>query len=76
MNRAHSPADVFQVPVRAGVTVVDDDGLTGRLHDKITAHLAALPELPAKMGIALDTGPHSLLSQVSNEGSPLFALAS
>lgn len=43
----------------------DEGGLTRRLYEDITANLAALPALPAKMGIALDTGAQSLLSGVS-----------
>ncbi|MEM7632369.1 MAG: cobalamin biosynthesis protein CobG, partial [Pseudomonadota bacterium] len=41
------------------------DDLTHRLHDAICARLGELPALPAKMGIAIDTGPHRLLLTTS-----------
>ncbi|MEO0401805.1 MAG: cobalamin biosynthesis protein CobG, partial [Pseudomonadota bacterium] len=41
------------------------DDLTHRLHDAICARLDELPALPAKMGIAIDTGPHRLLHTTS-----------
>lgn len=40
-------------------------GLTERLHNDILANLPALPDLPAKMGMALDTGPMPMLGSAS-----------
>ncbi len=42
-----------------------DGDLTHRLHDAICARLGDLPDLPAKMGIAIDTGPAPILSDAS-----------
>lgn len=39
--------------------------MTERLHHDIVACLPALPDLPAKMGIALDTGPTPMLGAAS-----------
>lgn len=39
--------------------------LTQRLHDAVLAALADMPVLPAKMGIAIDTGPAPMLGDVS-----------
>ncbi|MEL6450718.1 MAG: precorrin-3B synthase [Pseudomonadota bacterium] len=41
------------------------DDLTTRLHTALDAALPDLPDLPAKMGIALDTGPQPVLGDVS-----------
>lgn len=40
-------------------------GLTERLHNDIVANLSALPDLPAKMGMALDTTPMPMLGSAS-----------
>ncbi|APX12138.1 cobalamin biosynthesis protein CobG [Tateyamaria omphalii] len=42
-----------------------DGDLTMRLHAKIISALPDMPTLPAKMGIAIDTGPAPLLSDTS-----------
>lgn len=39
--------------------------LTMRLHDALLNALPEMPDLPAKMGIAIDTGPNPLLSDTS-----------
>ncbi|KAJ55180.1 hypothetical protein ACMU_15605 [Actibacterium mucosum KCTC 23349] len=39
--------------------------LTQRLHDALLTALPHLPDLPAKMGVAVDTGPAPLLSAIS-----------
>ncbi|GGX49790.1 precorrin-3B synthase [Tateyamaria omphalii] len=39
--------------------------LTTRLHDTLLCALPEMPDLPAKMGIAIDTGPNPLLSDTS-----------
>ncbi|MEX0364941.1 MAG: cobalamin biosynthesis protein CobG [Ruegeria sp.] len=45
------------------VTPLWQDGdLTTRLHAAILAALPQMPQLPAKMGIAIDTGPNPILS--------------
>lgn len=41
------------------------EDLTARLYKAVLASLAALPGLPAKMGIALDTGMQPLLAEAS-----------
>ena len=41
------------------------DDLSNRLHDALCARLNELPDLPAKMGIAIDAGPAPILSQTS-----------
>ncbi len=41
--------------------------LTSRLHDALCAQLDRLPDLPAKMGIALDTGAHPILQNASSD---------
>ena len=43
----------------------DRDGLTSQLHDDVAASLGHWPNLPAKMGVAIDTGDDPMLSQVS-----------
>lgn len=43
----------------------DTQGQTQRLHDRIVQVLPDLPELPAKMGIALDTGDRPVLFDAS-----------
>lgn len=40
---------------------------TERLHDAICARLDELPDLPAKMGITIDTGPAPVLSDSSGD---------
>ena len=50
---------------RRNITVTplwQDGDLTHRLHTAILAALPDMPKLPAKMGIAIDTGPHPILS--------------
>ncbi|MFL4470425.1 cobalamin biosynthesis protein CobG [Tateyamaria armeniaca] len=42
-----------------------DGDLTTRLHDLICDGLSDLPDLPAKMGIAVDTGPRPVLTDTS-----------
>ena len=39
--------------------------LTHRLHDALCARLSEMPDLPAKVGLAIDTGTHPLLAQSS-----------
>ncbi len=43
------------------------DGLTENLYPRVLAGLRALPDLPAKMGIVLDTGAQPLLSLASGD---------
>ena len=44
-----------------------DGGLTQRLHDRILARLGDLPDLPAKIGLVLDTGDHAWLGGASGD---------
>ncbi|MEO9650982.1 MAG: precorrin-3B synthase [Roseobacter sp.] len=53
---------------RRNIIVTPDwraNGLTERLHARLLQRLQEFPELPAKMGVALDTGYAPLLSQAS-----------
>lgn len=43
----------------------DAGGLTDRLYDKVLATLPDLPDLPEKMGFAIDTGPDACLGDGS-----------
>lgn len=59
-----TPADEARRNVLTTPFWSEGDG-TEALHDRLVAELERLPALPAKMGIALDTGHHPVLAAVS-----------
>ncbi|WP_299724301.1 precorrin-3B synthase [uncultured Tateyamaria sp.] len=60
--------DTPEAEAKRNITVTPlwaDDDLTTRLHDLICDGLSDLPDLPSKMGIAIDTGPRPVLTDTS-----------
>ncbi|MEL6618772.1 MAG: cobalamin biosynthesis protein CobG [Pseudomonadota bacterium] len=60
--------DSAKAEARRNVTITpmwQDGDLTHRLHDALCARLDEMPELPAKMGVAIDCGPAPLLGDTS-----------